>query len=241
MIPRFAETLFAVFDGFCRAVADAGHAVGAVLAPDRFAVMQGDIVGGTTPDTLTAADAGAAYSEGIRLNKERVEERIDSTAHEAIVEVAARRGKVSIRLNGGDGALNTRLGIDYDFSRFVRLRGIEHGNIVFRHDNLCRAHIGKVLCFTEGLVVFIRIANLAAAGHDKPRPLRADEVSFQQPVLHDAGNAPGIGGRNEYNSFAGLNWRRISGFDAVIHIEKRIVQCICDALRYIFAVTGAEK
>ena len=99
MIPRFAETLFAVFDGFCRAVADAGHAVGAVLAPDRFAVMQGDIVGGTTPDTLTAADAGAAYSEGIRLNKERVEERIDSTAHEAIVEVAARRGKVSISLN----------------------------------------------------------------------------------------------------------------------------------------------
>ena len=141
MIPRFAETLFAVFDGFCRAVADAGHAMGAVLAPRRFAVLERDVVHRAETDALTAADAFAARCKGIRLNKKRVEDWVHGTAHEAIVEVAARRGKVSIRLNGGDGALDARLGIDYDFSRFVRLRGIEHGNIVFRHKNLRCTHI----------------------------------------------------------------------------------------------------
>ena len=39
MISRFTDTLFAVFNGFRRAEADARHAVGAILTPDGFAVF----------------------------------------------------------------------------------------------------------------------------------------------------------------------------------------------------------
>ena len=39
MISRFADALFAIFDGFRRAEADARHAVGAILAPNGFTVF----------------------------------------------------------------------------------------------------------------------------------------------------------------------------------------------------------
>ena len=57
MIPWLAEALFAVLDGFFRAIADARHAVGAVFAPDRPAVFQIDIVQMAQLHALTAADA----------------------------------------------------------------------------------------------------------------------------------------------------------------------------------------
>ena len=55
MIAWLAEALFAVLDGLRGAVADAGHAVGAVLPPDGLSVLRGDIVGGAAPDALSAA------------------------------------------------------------------------------------------------------------------------------------------------------------------------------------------
>lgn len=44
MIPGLAQALFAVLDGLGRAAADTGHAVGAVAAPDRLAVLDRDAV-----------------------------------------------------------------------------------------------------------------------------------------------------------------------------------------------------
>ena len=44
MVSGLAEALFAVFDGFRRAAADTGHAVGAVAAPDGLAVLDRDAV-----------------------------------------------------------------------------------------------------------------------------------------------------------------------------------------------------
>ena len=58
VIPWLSPALFAVLDAFFVAVADARHAVGAVLAPDRPAVFQTDVVQRAQLHALTAADAG---------------------------------------------------------------------------------------------------------------------------------------------------------------------------------------
>ena len=87
MIPGLAFALFAVLDGFFRAIADAGHAMGAVSAPDRFAVFQTDVVQRAQLHALTAADAGIRCPEGIRFYKEAIEHRVHRAAHKAVVEV----------------------------------------------------------------------------------------------------------------------------------------------------------
>ena len=82
MIPGLAEALFAVLDGLHGAVADAGHAVGAVLPPDGFPVLQGDVVGGAAPDALPAAGAGVPGSKGICLYKAGIEDGIHRPARQ---------------------------------------------------------------------------------------------------------------------------------------------------------------
>ena len=84
MIPGLSQTLFAVLNGFCRAVADARHAVGAVAAPDRLAVLNRDVVHRAKPGTLTAAGAGVAGRKGVRSDEERIENRIHRAAHKAV-------------------------------------------------------------------------------------------------------------------------------------------------------------
>ena len=85
MIPGLAQALFAVLDGFRAAAADAGHAVGAVAAPDRLAVLNRDVVRWAEPGTLTAAGAGIAGCKSICFDEERIEDRIHRAAHEAVV------------------------------------------------------------------------------------------------------------------------------------------------------------
>ena len=82
MIPGLAEALFAILDGLRGAVADAGHAVGAVLPPDGFPVLQGDVVGGAAPDTLSAAGAGVSDGEGACFYKAGIEDGIHRPARQ---------------------------------------------------------------------------------------------------------------------------------------------------------------
>ena len=85
MIPGLAQALFAILDGFRRAAADAGHAVGAVAAPDRLAVLNRDVVRWAEPGTLTAAGASISGRKGICFDEERIENWIHRAAHEAVV------------------------------------------------------------------------------------------------------------------------------------------------------------
>ena len=73
MIAWLAKAFFAVFDRLGGAIADAGHAVRAVFAPDRFAIFERDVVCRTALDALSAADTGIADGKGRCLDKERVE------------------------------------------------------------------------------------------------------------------------------------------------------------------------
>ena len=85
MIPGLAQALFAVLDGFCGAIADARHAVSAVAAPDRLAVLNRDVVRWAEPGTLTAAGASISGRKGICFDEERIENWIHRAAHEAVV------------------------------------------------------------------------------------------------------------------------------------------------------------
>ena len=69
MIPRLTFALFAVLDDLFGTIADAGHAVGAVFALDRFAVFQTDVVQGTQLHAPAAADAGIRCPEGLCFYK----------------------------------------------------------------------------------------------------------------------------------------------------------------------------
>ena len=100
MIPGLAQALFAVLDGFRAAAADARHAVGAVAAPDRLAVLDRDIVHWAEFDALTAAGAGIADRKGVCFDEERIEDWIHRAAHKAITEVITERCEFLIRRNG---------------------------------------------------------------------------------------------------------------------------------------------
>ena len=206
MIPGLAQALFAVLDGFRAAAADAGHAVGAVAAPDRLAVLNRDVVRWAEPGTLTAAGAGIAGCKSICFDEERIEDRIHRAAHEAVVEVITGRCKLLIRRDGGDHTANVRFRLGNDLPCFLRARRVEHGNVIFRHDDLRRAHIGELFLPAERAVIPRGIADLAAAGHDEPHLLCTGEVGFRQPVPHNARNAPRISGRDDDQPLAGCDW-----------------------------------
>ena len=114
VIPRLTDALFAVLDCAGRTVADARHAVGAVLAPNRRTVFDCNVVHRTALRALPAADAGVRYGKGVRFDEEFVENRIDRAAHEAVVEVVPRRRKRLIGLNRCDCAVNVRFGLSDD-------------------------------------------------------------------------------------------------------------------------------
>ena len=89
MIPWPSQALFSILDGFRRAAADARHAVGAVAAPDRLAVLNRDVVRWAELGTLTAAGAGITGYKGICFDEERIEDWIHQAAHEAVIKVIA--------------------------------------------------------------------------------------------------------------------------------------------------------
>lgn len=205
MISGFPAALFAVLNGLRRTMADTGHAVGAVAAPDRPAVLNGNVVGRAEPDTLAAAGAGVARRERLRFDKERIEDRIHRTAHEAVVKVIAGRRECLTGRNGGDCAVNVRLCPGNDLPRFLRLGRIEHGNVILRHDDLRRTHIGKLFLPAECVVVFGGVTDLAAAGHDEPRLPGPGALRPAQPALHQAGDPSSVGGRDDHQTVIRLD------------------------------------
>lgn len=205
MIPRFPHTPLAVLNGFRRAVADTRHAVGAVAAPDRPAVLDGDVVGRAELGALTAAGAGVAGSERLCFDKKRIEDGIHRTAHEAVIEVIAGRRECLTGRDGGDCAVNVRLRLGDDLPRLLRLGCVKHGNVILGHDDLCRSHIGELFVPAERVVILGGVANLAAAGHDEPRLLDPREFRPAQPVLYQTGDAPGVGGRDNHQTLICLD------------------------------------
>ena len=206
MISGLPEALLAVLNGLHWTMADARHTVGAVAAPDGPTVLNGNVVGRAEPDTLAAAGAGVARRERLRFDKERIENRIHRAAHEAVIKVIAGHRECLAGRDGRDCAVNVRFRPGDDLPRLLRLGRIEHGNVILGHDDLRRTHIGELFFPTKRMVIFGGIADLAAAGHDEPRLPGPKELRPTQPVLHQTGDAPGIGGRDDHQVLICLDW-----------------------------------
>ena len=197
MIPGLSQALFSVLDGLGRTAADARHAVGAVAAPDRLAVLDCDVVCWAKLGTLTAAGAGFAGRKSICFDEERIEDWIHRTAHKAVVEVIAGWCERLILCDGGGHTVNVRLRPGNDLPRFLRLGCVEHGNVIFRHDDLRRAHIGELFLLAEHAVILNGIADLTAAGHDEPSLCPTGKVRFRQMIPYNTRNAPRVSGRDD--------------------------------------------
>ena len=238
MIPGLAQALFSVLHGFRRAVTDTGHAVGAVAAPDGLAVLNGDIVRRAERGALPAADAGVAGGESLCLDAERIEDRVHRAAHKAVVKIITGRREGLICRNSGSCTVNVRLCPGHDLPGLAGLRRVEHGNVIFRHDDLRRAHIAELFLPAEPEVILCRIADLTAAGHDKPRLLCTGEFRFCQPIPHNARNAPRVSGCDDNQALVRLDRRSVARFDAVVHAENFVAQDCRDALCHVPAVPG---
>ena len=64
---------------------------------------------------------------------------------------------------------------------------------------------------------------------------------MQQPVLHDAGDPPGVGGGDDHQALPGLHRGGVSGLDAVVQAQQRLTQPVGDAPGRVAAVPGAGK
>ena len=110
MVARLAGAFLAIFDGSCRAIADAGHALCAVGSPDGTGVLQCDVIQRAELFAFAAADADIACGKGICLHKQRIENRVHRAARDAVVEFFARRREHVSCADRGDRAVDERLG-----------------------------------------------------------------------------------------------------------------------------------
>jgi len=241
VIPGLAFALFAVLDGLFGAIADARHTVGAVFAPDRLSVFQTDVVQRAQLHALTAADAGIRCAEGIGFYKEAIKHRVYRAAHKAVVEVVSRRGKFLPGSELGQHLLKRRLCLLHDALCLLIPGCIEHGNVVFRHDDLGRAHILQLLLRCKLPVIACRIANFAAAVHHKPDALCPGQRGLPQPPRHHPGDAPCVGRRDQHHIPTSLHRGGIPCLDAGVQVVKRHFQPFGDAPRQIPAVAGSRK
>lgn len=241
MISGFSHALFAVLDGLGRAMADAGHAVGTVFAPHGLAVYQLDIIQRAQLRALAAVNAGISYCEGICLHTKPIEKTVDQTAHETVVSVVTEERE---RLAGGNHFGDTakdRIRFGNNLLGGLGIRGIEHGNIVFRHDHLGGAHIFEAPCLTQLLIIFCGVADLAAAGHDKPDSGHAAEFRAAEPLLYDAGNTPGIGRGYKNQRAVDIHVMRIVFLEFLYQIDQGIAGMVSDMSGDIAAVAGTGK
>ena len=118
---------------------------------------------------------------------------------------------------------------------------IEHGNVVFRHDDLGCAHILQLLLHCKLPVIACRIANFAAAIHHKPDTLCSGQLGLAQPLRHHPGDTPCVGRRDQHHVTPGLHRGGILCLDAGVQVVKRHLQPFGNAPRQIPAVAGSRK
>ena len=173
--------------------------------------------------------------------KKPIEHRVHRAAHKAVIEVFSRRGKFLPGFELGQHLLKCRLCLLHDALCLLLLGCIEHGNVVFRHDDLGCAHILQLLLRRKLPVVFCRIADLAAAVHHKPDALCPGQRGLTQPLRHHPRDTPCVGRRYQHHIPPSLHRGGIPCLDAGVQVVKRHLQPFGNAPRQIPAVAGSRK
>ena len=215
--------------------------MGAFLAPDGFAVFEPNVVRRTLTDALPAAGAGIRCPKPGGFHDEAVEDRVDRSAHEAVIEIASRRGKGLSVFQAGDDLCNRWFCLFHDLPGLLRLRHGEHCDVVFWHDDLRRAHVAQPLPLHQPPVVLGRIADFAAAVHHEPDALRSGQLRLSEPVGCDAGNAPRIRWGNHDHVTACLDGRMVARLDLGVQVGHLLPQGLRRPPGDIPAVPGSGK
>lgn len=215
--------------------------MGAFLAPDGFAVFEPNVVHRAPADALPAAGAGTACLKCVGFHEETVEDRVDRATHEAVVERVAGRGESLSRFQTRNNARNIRLCLLHDLPGFRRVRCIEHGDIVFRHDDLRRSHAAQIFLPGKLAVVLCRVPDFAAAVHHEPDALRSGQFRLDKPVSYDPRDTPRIRRGHDDHVSARLDGGMVARLDLDVQVDDRIPQRFRDPLRNITAVARPRK
>lgn len=232
---------FAVLNGLGRAAAEAGHAVGAVVAPDRPAVLHMDVAKRADLLAFAAGDAGIGHGKAFGLHVEPVEQGVDHAGFELVGKACGMLGCI---LPGQD-AVGT--GPDGGGSGSQKLLCFllcgrrEEDNIVVRHYNGEGAAAGQGFFRTKGAVGGGGISYLTAAGHDEIGIPAAGKMCAANKVGKDAGNLPAVGGADKDPRFAGGKLSRDSVADIVKGVHTFVLQGFSQQAGAVAAVAGSGK
>ena len=215
--------------------------MGAFLAPDGFAVFEPNVVHRAPADALPAAGAGAACLKCFGFHEETVEDWVDRATHEAVVERVAGRGESLSRFQTRNNARNIRLCLLHDLPGFRRVRCIEHGDVVFWHDDLRRSHAAQIFLPGKLAVVLCRVPDFAAAVHHKPDAFRPGQFRLDKPVSYDPRDTPRIRRGHDDHVSARLDGGMVARLDLGVQVGHLLPQGLRRPPGDIPAVPGSGK
>ena len=121
MITRLSYALFAILYCFCGAITNTCHTVSTLIPPYRLSVFKCNVILWAVFNTLTASDTSIICLKCSSLHEELIKNRIYRTTHKTVVEIVSWYRERLLCLNTGNGILNSRLSIFYNFSCFLCL------------------------------------------------------------------------------------------------------------------------
>mgnify|MGYP004593460313 CR=1 FL=1 len=93
VIARLSDALFSVFYRFLGAIADTGHAVGAVFAPYGSSAFEPNVVQRTPLGALPASDAALCGAKCVCFYKYPIKQGVYRPAHKAVIKVVSGSGE----------------------------------------------------------------------------------------------------------------------------------------------------
>ena len=228
-----------VLDGGHRAAADAGHAVRARAIPVRAALNDVDAVDRAAQRALAAADARIRDRERPGLDKPPIKDRVHRPGLEPVERADLRRRERLAALHAGNAPVDGRLRRRDDLRRLLRAWHIEHGDVVFRHDDLQHALIIESDIRAQRRDAAAGVADLAAAGHDKIGLPAAGEAAAAEKGRKNVRDLPAVRRRDEHPRPVGMQvgGRVIS--DVFVRGDEIVAEGGGEALGNIAAVAGA--
>ena len=202
--------------------------------------MQFNVVHGAQGGTFAAADAAVVHRKRPVMDAGGVKNRVDDIGHKLAKHRGFRLRYRTAVSYGSSGLLQRRHRSGKNVVHFFRrVWGGKQGNVIFRHNDLCCAHIVQPQSGAELPVCLRGVVYFTATGHHKVCLPAAGKMALGQKIRKNMGNLPGIGGANKYPWSYGME----PGRGAALHkggaVPNRVVQPVPQQFRRIAAVAGA--
>ena len=216
----------AVFDGLCGAVADAGHTVGALIAPDGLFVHQLDVVERTELLACAAAYAGIGDIEVLRGELVSAPDRVEGNGDDGFQEKYVSGFQVFAGADVGNHLIQLMVCTGDPLFDLVFF---QHGigfvdDIVAGHRKFGVSVIDHVLFPEQGLGQDAGDAAIAAAGENEIHVSAAGEGQLFQIFAQKARHFAHIDRRADDKGLFGVKRGVILGLDALEQVDAFVVQ-----------------